>query len=136
MRCRGTLCALCFAPFWRLLVTLSVFCLRCSFFILSRFSGYLARPAFVSPCFRSLSYTASFTSSALSSSSVPWRRGLLVSLQLRLRRRLGVLFPCSLLWLLPLSLPSGFHLLLSSCGAVILLAWFHWGLVVPTRLVI
>ena len=40
-------------------------------FLLSRFSGYLARPAFVSPCFRSLSSTASSSSSALSSSSVP-----------------------------------------------------------------
>ena len=136
LRCRGTLCALCFAPFWRLLVALSVFCLLCSFFLLSRFFGYLARPAFVSPCFRSLSYTASSTSSALSSSSVPWRRGLLVCLQLRLRCRLGVLLPCPLLWLLPLRLPSGLHLLLPFCGAVLLLAWFRWGPVVPARLVI
>ena len=117
-------------------VALSVFFLRCFFFLLSRFSGYLARPAFVSPCFRSLSSTALSTSSALSSSSVPWRRGLLLCLQLRLRRRLGVLLPFPLLWLLPLSLPSGFHLLLSFCGAVLLLGWFRWGPVGPTRLVI
>ena len=54
LRCWGPLYALCFAPFWRLLVALSVFCLRCSIFLLSRFSGFLARPAFVSPCLRSL----------------------------------------------------------------------------------
>ena len=117
------------------LVALSVFCLRCSFFLLSRFSGYLARPAFVSPCFHSLSYAASSTSSALSSSSTPLRRGLLVCLQLQLRRQLGVLLPCPLLWLLPLRLPSGFHLLLTFCGAV-LLAWFRWGPVVPAHLII
>ena len=105
-------------------------------FLLSRFSSCLARPAFVSPCFRSLSSTAWSTSSALSSSSVPWRRGLLVCLQLRLCRRLGVPLPCPLLWLLPLRLPLGFHLLLSFYGVVLLFAWFCWGPVVPVRLVI
>ena len=54
LRCWGTLSALCFVPFWQVLVALSVFCLRCSFFLLSRFHGYLARPAFVSPRRRSL----------------------------------------------------------------------------------
>ena len=115
------------------LVALSVFCLWCSFFLLSQFSSYLARPAFVSLCFHS--HAASSISLALSSSSTPWRRGLLVCLQLRLRRRLGVLLPCPLLWLLPLRLPSGFHLLLTFCGAV-LLAWFRWGPVVPAHLII
>ena len=70
------------------LVALSVFCVQCSFFLLSRFHGYLARPASVSPRCRSLflsprapfhslsrpfcavprgifSYTASSSSSAL-----------------------------------------------------------------------
>ena len=51
-------------------------------------------------------------------------RGLLVCLLLRLRRRLRVLLLCHLFWLLPLGLPSFFHLLLSFCCAVLLLAWF------------
>ena len=54
-------------------------------------------------------------------------------LQLRLRRRLSILLPCPLLWLLPLQLPSGFRLLLTFSGAVLLLAGFRWGLVVPAR---
>ena len=94
LQCRGTLYALCLATFCQFfLVALSVFCVQCSFFLLSRFPGYLAHPASVSPCHRSLflsprapfrslsrpffvfprgifSYTASPSSSALSSSSV------------------------------------------------------------------
>ena len=159
LRCRGPLYALCLAPFCRVLVALSVICVQCSFFLLSRFPGYLARPSSVSPRRRSLflsprgpfrslskpffalprgifSYPASSSSSTLSSSSVPSRRGLLVCLQLRLHRRLRVLLPCPLLWLLPLRLPSGFHLLLSFCWAVLFLEWFRWGPVVPARVVV
>ena len=49
---------------------LSSVCGALSFFY-PGFTDYLARPAFVSPCFRYFSYTASSSSSALSSSSVP-----------------------------------------------------------------
>ena len=135
------------------LVALSVFCVQCSFFLLFRFPGYLTRPASVSPRrrflflsprapFRSLSRPffafprGVFSYTAFSSSSVPWRRGLLVCLHLRLRRRLRVLLTCPLFWLLPPRLPSGFHLLLSFCCAVLLLTWFRWGPVVPTRVVV
>ena len=111
----------------KFLVTLCVFCVRCSF-LLSRLSRSsclclsasslplsvssrsfcsLSQPFFALP--RGVfSSAASPSSSALSSASVPSRRGLLVCLQLRLRRRLSVLLPCPLLWLLPLRLPSGF----------------------------
>ena len=64
------------------------------------------------------------------------RRGLMVCLLLRLHRRLRVLLPCPLFWLLPLGLPSGFHPLLSFCCTVLLLAWFSWGPVVPARVVV
>ena len=124
--CRGSLCALFFPPLYPF-GDFVFFCVQWSFFLLYRFPVIFLALPFVSPWFRS------FSSPASSSSSVPCRRVLLVCLQLRRRRRLGILLPCPLLWLLPLRLPSGFHLLLTFSGAVLLLTGFRWGLVVPTR---
>ena len=112
-----------FLSFW----WLCLFCLQWSFFLIYRFPVIFLVLPFVSPWFRS------FSSPTSSSSSVPCRRVLLVCPQLRLHRRLGILLPCPLLWLLPLRLPSGFRLLLTFSGAVLLLAGFRWGLVVPAR---
>ena len=44
LRCRGSLCALCFPPFYHF-GGFVLFCLRCSFFLLSWFSGSLDHPS-------------------------------------------------------------------------------------------
>ena len=98
-----------------LLVTLSFSVSKCSFFILYRFPVlFLVLP--LSLWFRSCSPPAS------SSSSVPCRRVLRVCLQLRLRRRWVILLHFPLLWLLPLRLLSGFHLLLPF-SSILLRVW-------------
>ena len=122
----GAHCVPCSSPL-SILWWLCLFCLQWSFFLIYRFPVIFLVLPFVSPWFRS------FSSPTSSSSSVPCRRVLLVCLQLRLRCWLGILLPCPLLWLLPLRLPSGFRLLLTFSGAVLLLAGFRWGLVVPAR---
>ena len=121
----GVLCVPCSSLLSILLVTVfSVF--NCSFFILCRFPVlFLSLPLSLWFC--------SCSSPASSSSSVPCRRVLLVCLQLRLRRRRDILLPFPLLWLLPLRLLLGFHLLLLFSGILLLLAGFRCGLVVPAR---
>ena len=160
LRCRGTLSALCLAPFCQVfdgfvcrlravlllspvpvsrvillvlplslrVLTLSL-CLLALLFVLflGRSSLLLAVSFLLLPCLPLQLFLPLLCL---------LRRGLLVCLLLQLRRRLRVLLPCPLFWRLPLGLPFGFHLLLSFCCAVLLLAWFSWGPVVPARVVV
>ena len=122
----GVLCVPCSSLLYMLLVTLSFSVSNRSFFILYRFPVlFLVLP--LSLWFHSCSSPAS------SSSSVPCHRVVRVCLQLRLRRRRVILLHFPLLWLLPLRLLSGFHLLLPFTGTLLLLAGFRCGLVVTAR---
>ena len=126
LACRGSPCAL-FFPSLYAFGDFVFFCLQLfflysiPFFFWFSYSSYLCLFGFV-PFF-----------SCLVSSSVPCRRVLRVCLQLRLRRRRVILLHFPLLWLLPLGLLSGFHLLLPFSATLLLLTGFRGGLVVPAR---
>ena len=109
---QGSLCALFFPPLYTF-GDFVFFCLQQFFLYSIPVSGSLPRPTFVS-------LVSSCSSLASSSSSVPCRRVLRVCLQLRLRRRRVILLHFPLLWLLPLRLLSGFHLLLPFSGTLLL----------------
>ena len=110
---------------YMLLVTLSFSVSNGYFFILYRFSGSLPRPTFVSLVSFLFFSCLVFLFCALSLGPP--------GLQLRLRRRRVILLHFPLLWLLPLRLLSGFHLLLPFSGTLLLLAGFRCGLLVSAR---
>ena len=110
----GVLCVPCASLLYVLLFTLSFSVSNCSFFLLYWFPVlFLVLPLCL--WFRSCS------SPALSSSSVPCRWVLRVCLQFRLCLGKVILIHFPLLWLLPLRLLSGFHLLLPFSGTLLLL---------------